>query len=629
MREDHNIDNVAAIDEFLVKETTNNKLWKAVARRSLKGGIISLDHFSVYEKCELVIIKAGIFRLLKRLALVLVVASLVVGMMLYLGIEDGSDDEGRIAECYFLLFMILLCFVYEIFAFFRSGRVELDKKSGNIRIRHGLFFRRRREVSIPKEELKVRLYQNRQGGRDRDIGWGYLVLSLERVDDSSEELILCKSKAKRIIKEPFEIIQRYLGQGEMVGVDDFIKQETLKQPCTANPQWHQLAIRSRTKGPLLGHIKPRTTKVGNEFHVCRSPIGMPIGLGCVLLGAIALGIFIVGLSAVNAFLGIIVIVFVIGFIAVSYCILCRVERVSIDQLQSRIRIRDGILFFDRKMEYCLNKIKVKFYRSDQNDTCATVRTGDTVFSIIHKYAPEDKLILYKSTDAEHMHSLHDAINKAMGISIKNEAEESFKLPDGKVIRVSKSSAFNWNEKLSIKRSILQSAPEQFIMKRDVSWKNIAFWFLVTPLLFVLAIFFVIAASPEGEFGKFIFITGSLLVLLFGGMIVCRYALEYWGQMYLVADRSDKRVYYQFRKDGGKTSVICGFEEICAVQLCMSYQSEPDKNNGNPFAVFEMNLVVGEPDVRRIPVAVGEDEHQMRTYGNKFAMFFNIPLIDHI
>lgn len=238
------------MNNLRMKETDSSKRWEAVSHQSLKGGIISLDHFCVCERGGLVIIKAGSFRLLQRLAIFLVISSLVVGLMSYLGTEDGPGDEGRFAECYFLLFLIFLVFVREIFAFFRSGRIELDKESGSVHIRHGLFFRRRREVSVRKENLKICLYQNRQGGRDRDIGWGHLVLSLKRVDVDSEELILCKArKTKRLIIESFEIIHEYFGQGEIVGIDDFIRKETSKQPCTADPEWNALAIQTRTKAP--------------------------------------------------------------------------------------------------------------------------------------------------------------------------------------------------------------------------------------------------------------------------------------------------------------------------------------------------------------------------------------------
>ena len=613
-----------------MNEIDNNKRWTKVSRRSLKGGIISLDHFSVCERGEFIIIKAGIFRLLKRLGLFFIIGCFIVGLIWYLSREGQPDDDGRVSECYFLLFLIFLAVSREIFVFFQSGGIELCKESGNVCIRHGLFFRRRRQVSVPKEKLKVRFYQNRQGGRDRDIEWGHLILSLKHVDDSREELILCKSRKGKRIKKAFEIIHEYFGQGEVVGVDDFIQEETSKQPCTADPEWHSLAIRSRTKGPLLGFLKPITRIMGNELKIFRSPVGILVGLGGVLFVIILFLVMLIpSLVSEHAFETFTMILFFIGFTAVLYCTLCRVERISFNQLQSKFCIHHGILFFDKRMEYSLNDVKVKFYRSNQEDVSATVRTGDTVFSIIYKYAPEDELILFKSTNVDCMQSLHDTVCKAMGLPAVNEIEESLELPDGKIIQVPKSSAFNWNEKLSINRSILQSGSEQFIMKRDVSRKTVAFWFLVTPLLFVLAFFFVLAASPEGELGKFVAIIGSLFVLLFGCMIVWHYVLEFWGQMYLVAYKSDERVYYQFCRNRGKTSALCDFDEICAVQLCMSHRSDSDKNNGNPFAVFEINIVVGEPDIRRIPVAAGEDEDKIRMCGDKLALFFNKPLIDHI
>jgi len=610
-----------------MKQIDNTKQWKAISNRSLKGGILSSDHIAVFERDRHVIIKAGLRRVLLRLAMLSGFAFLVIAFACYTEVKGDSDSDGGYGECMFMLFFILLAFAFEVLKFLKSGRIDLDKPSETVSIRHGLLFRRRRMMTLSMNDIEVRLYQNRQGNKGREIQWGDLVLALRRVDIDCEELILCKASNVKHLKGPFESMREFLGQGEMSGIDDFIKEDTSKQPLTADRQWHRLAIQSRTKYHLLGGLQPMVSKKENVLNICYSPFAQLMGAGCVILGMAFLLFSLTGFSSL--YLTLTCIAITVGFIATAYCVLCRAERVSIDALRSTIRIRHGILFFDSYMEYPLSQVIIKFYRCDRESACASVKTGNTVLSIVQQSAPKDELILYSSTDADYMSSVHDKINRVLGRPVENETEENYELPGGKVINVSRVSIHNSSSSLEIKRTLLESDSEHIIMKRVVSWKNVFAWTWMIPLSFVVLLLIASAMMPEGPIGGILFILISGVVLTGGLFTVWRVVFKYWSRLYFVADGNEKKIFHQFRKDRGKTNLICQFDDVGAVQLCMSHKNDSDKNKGNPVAVYEMNLVLIEPDVRRFSVSAVEDEDQIRKDAELLARFLNVPLIDHI
>lgn len=104
-----------------MKQTDNAKQWEVISRRSLRGGILLRDHLTVSEKDNLVIVKAGIGKVLRRLAMFFLFGILVVGLMLYSWTKSPSTPEGADAVYGSLLFMVIVVSACEIVVFF-SGR---------------------------------------------------------------------------------------------------------------------------------------------------------------------------------------------------------------------------------------------------------------------------------------------------------------------------------------------------------------------------------------------------------------------------------------------------------------------------------------------------------------------------
>ena len=124
----------------------------------------------------------------------------------------------------------------------------------------------------------------------------------------------------------------------------------------------------------------------------------------------------------------------------------------------------------------------------------------------------------------------------------------------------------------------------------------------------------------------IFIASGLGMLIFS--LYCFFPI--WNSRYVIADRpSDRLSTGPNPQLDFKYECLCKLSNIVAVQICSVYKAiDRIKNYNVKLTVFELNLVLKDHSESRINLIVDTKEDRVRKIAADFAVFLDIPLLDH-
>jgi len=121
--------------------------------------------------------------------------------------------------------------------------------------------------------------------------------------------------------------------------------------------------------------------------------------------------------------------------------------------------------------------------------------------------------------------------------------------------------------------------------------------------------------------------------IFGGLLFffsLLFVLRLFRTRYTVADKkTDTLEFKTFISPLSKGKFLCNLSEIIAVQLCQYGSSLADGSGGLvDVTIYELNVVLDKPESKRINILRSGNSTQTYDYGQNFANFLSMPLLDH-
>ena len=185
-------------------------------------------------------------------------APLIIGVFVLS--ETSSKKAELIGKAIPLAIFSLLWFWFAASKILRHAKMSWQNNSSELQ----LCYRRllsSRKLNLSSEGFAVRMFFYKADKSNIRAKYGTAMLSLMRVDQPDEELIIASAKNKKDIEQAFRSLKDFLGQG----VDETVVEEP--DPTSdllifgiEGLRWNDLAYKTRTKKPFFDSMS--TKKIG-------------------------------------------------------------------------------------------------------------------------------------------------------------------------------------------------------------------------------------------------------------------------------------------------------------------------------------------------------------------------------
>ncbi len=561
-------------------------------------------------------------------------APLIIGGFVFS--ETSPEKTELILRAIPLAVFSLFWFWLAVSQILRYAKISWQNNSSELQ----LCYRRllsSRKLNLSSEGLAVRMFFYYKTDKSNiRAKYGTAMLSLIRVDQPDDELLIASAKDKKAIEQAFRSLKDFLGHG----VDETVVEEP--DPTSdllifgiEGLRWNDLAYKTRTKKPFFDSMS--TKKIGIKVAADDTVFKLywtrwlillllvPMS-GVMFFNAFYLAFDILGLSAARILLSTIFFVgsLIMGTFFAHPClkVILASEKITLNSLNSTIIIRYGLLPFAKTITVSADQLTARLFHCDIYQANKAIKPGRVILSLHNKKTDSEFIVASASTKTL-VAPVYEKLTEFLKQPHFDELLEEVVFSDGQKIQVSRDSLTGGENAHEMERIFRILSDNSAIFSKD--WFNIMMGFGLAAMFIAASIGCLTDRDDATLRGTITVIAMSLVIAAFGVL----FAIYSWRTRHIVVEKDcDKILCRSFVKNHNQGKLLCSISDIVAVQVCSILGAVSSGNASRAVSIYEINVVLTNSDNERINIMAGRNSSQIKDDAVSFAEFLGVPFLDH-
>jgi hypothetical protein len=376
--------------------------------------------------------------------------------------------------------------------------------------------------------------------------------------------------------------------------------------------WNALANRTRRNPLFSGH--PKIKRANGTIYLRAERSRLMRGTAALLIGSFFAGLVWLHGREFAAPLITIPLVGLFAAVIISNGIMSLLMRYEIfwSQEEKTIQITRSFTLFQRSLEILKNDISARMYVDSGKGSPAN--TGRTVVSLSSSREP-DEIILTRGSGNQSVQSLFELLKETLGGNT-DETLMAFCLPDVQTINISMQPIAKMSASFSYMK--LTTPDSDVITLKPMKMARMFFgaFLLMGGLVFAMAIYSI------GD-GQFLSLSLPFVIgILFMVVGICG-LIGRLGMATYTFDRQEDAIRIQAGLlPGSREKILCRMQDVAAVQICSKFI-----DGETAYMAFEINLVLQNPELRRINLLAHSKEMEIRSDARMLANFIGVSVIE--